>query len=104
MTANERFVRAQARVKPYPAGLPISFVYGGRKYRGLEEALFHPSTRRDEIDSRMTRTAITGRLADGLEVEGARLEHGLLHVDLIRPEAERQVRRIPITSGPITTG
>lgn len=38
-------------------------------------------------------------LADGLEVEGARLEHGLLHVDLIRPEAERQVRRIPITTG-----
>lgn len=37
-------------------------------------------------------------LADGLEVEGARLEHGLLHVDLIRPEAERQVRRIPITT------
>ena len=43
-------------------------------------------------------------LADGLEVEGARLEHGLLHVDLIRPEAERQVRRIPITSGPISAG
>ncbi|WBT05966.1 Hsp20 family protein [Brevundimonas vesicularis] len=43
-------------------------------------------------------------LADGLEVEGARLEHGLLHVDLIRPEAERQVRRIPITSGPVTAG
>jgi len=38
-------------------------------------------------------------LADGLEIEGARLEHGLLHVDLIRPEAERQVRRIPITAG-----
>ena len=38
-------------------------------------------------------------LADGLEVQGARLEHGLLHVDLIRPEAERQVRRIPITAG-----
>ena len=38
-------------------------------------------------------------LADGLEVEGARLEHGLLHVNLIRPEAERQVRRIPITDG-----
>ena len=37
-------------------------------------------------------------LADGLEIEGARLEHGLLHVDLIRPEAERQVRRIPITA------
>ncbi|KAK0340728.1 hypothetical protein LTR94_029292, partial [Friedmanniomyces endolithicus] len=38
-------------------------------------------------------------LADGLEVEGARLEHGLLHVDMIRPEAERAVRRIPITAG-----
>lgn len=37
-------------------------------------------------------------LADGLEVEGARLEHGLLHVDLIRPEQERSVRRIPITT------
>ena len=38
-------------------------------------------------------------LADGLEVAGARLEHGLLHVDLTRPEAERAVRRIPITAG-----
>ena len=38
-------------------------------------------------------------LADGLEVQGARLEHGLLHVDLIRPEAERATRRIPITVG-----
>ncbi len=38
-------------------------------------------------------------LADGLEVGGARLEHGLLHVDLIRPEGERAVRRIPISVG-----
>ncbi|MCY1560209.1 Small heat shock protein IbpB [compost metagenome] len=38
-------------------------------------------------------------LADGLEIVGARLEHGLLHVDLIRPEQERSVRRIPITTG-----
>ncbi len=37
-------------------------------------------------------------LADGLEVDSARLEHGLLHVDLVRPEQERQVRRIPITA------
>jgi HSP20 family molecular chaperone IbpA len=35
-------------------------------------------------------------LAAGLEVEGAILEHGLLHVDLIRPEPARQVRQIPI--------
>ncbi len=38
-------------------------------------------------------------LADGLEVEGARLEHGLLHVDLTRPEPVRAVRQIPITVG-----
>ncbi|MNS41125.1 Small heat shock protein IbpB [compost metagenome] len=38
-------------------------------------------------------------LADGLEVAEARLEHGLLHVDLVRPEQERQIRRIPITTG-----
>ncbi|MFC3080412.1 Hsp20 family protein [Phenylobacterium terrae] len=35
-------------------------------------------------------------LADGMEVEGALLEHGLLHIDLVRPEPERQVRQIPI--------
>ncbi len=38
-------------------------------------------------------------LADGLEVDGAQLEHGLLHVDLSRPEAEQAARRIPITTG-----
>ena len=37
-------------------------------------------------------------LADGLEISGARLEHGLLHVELIRPEQEKLVRRIPITT------
>lgn len=35
-------------------------------------------------------------LADGMVVEGATLEHGLLHVDLARPEPERPVRRIAI--------
>ena len=35
-------------------------------------------------------------LADGMEVEGATLEHGLLHVDVSRPEPERAVQRIPI--------
>ena len=37
-------------------------------------------------------------LADGMEVEAARLEHGLLHVDVARPEPEVRVRRIPITA------
>ncbi len=38
-------------------------------------------------------------LADGLEIVGARLEHGLLHVDLTRPEDAQVVRRIPISAG-----
>ena len=35
-------------------------------------------------------------LADGMEVEAATLEHGLLHIDLARPEPERRVRTIAI--------
>ena len=35
-------------------------------------------------------------LADGMEVEGALLEHGLLHLDVWRPEPERSVKSIPI--------
>ena len=37
-------------------------------------------------------------LADGMEVRGAALEHGLLHIDAVRPEPERRVRRIAISS------
>ena len=35
-------------------------------------------------------------LADGMEVEGAVLEHGLLHIDLFRPAPEKKVKQIPI--------
>ena len=35
-------------------------------------------------------------LADGLEVRGADLSNGLLSIDLVRPEAERIVRKIDI--------
>lgn len=35
-------------------------------------------------------------LADGMEVEGAILEHGLLHVDAFRPEKASVVRQVPI--------
>jgi HSP20 family molecular chaperone IbpA len=37
-------------------------------------------------------------LAEGMVVEEALLEHGLLHIDLSRPEPERRVVRIPIKS------
>ena len=35
-------------------------------------------------------------LADGMEVMGAELQHGLLSIDLARPEPERIIRRIDI--------
>lgn len=35
-------------------------------------------------------------LADGMVVEGAVLEHGLLHIDLARPEPETRVQTVPI--------
>ena len=37
-------------------------------------------------------------LAEGVEVAGARLEHGLLHIDLLRAVSEGVVQTIPITS------
>ncbi len=35
-------------------------------------------------------------LADGMIVDGAVLEHGLLHIDLARPEPEKRVVKVPI--------
>lgn len=35
-------------------------------------------------------------LADGMVVDGATLEHGLLHIDLARPEPEKRVQSIAI--------
>lgn len=37
-------------------------------------------------------------MADGMEVDGATLEHGLLHVDVVRLEPATQVKRIDIKS------
>jgi HSP20 family molecular chaperone IbpA len=37
-------------------------------------------------------------LADGMEVSGALLEHGLLHIDLTRIPPAKLVKRIPIQS------
>jgi HSP20 family molecular chaperone IbpA len=38
-------------------------------------------------------------LADGMVVQAATLEHGLLHIDLVRPEPERRVTTVPIRTG-----
>jgi HSP20 family molecular chaperone IbpA len=39
-------------------------------------------------------------LAEGMEVSGATLENGLLHVDLVREEQPAVVKTIPISNGP----
>ncbi|MBI3453492.1 MAG: Hsp20 family protein [Rhodospirillales bacterium] len=38
-------------------------------------------------------------LADGIEVAGASLENGLLHIDLVRPQVEAKVRKVEIKAG-----
>ena len=38
-------------------------------------------------------------LADGIEVVGAELDNGLLHIDLVRPKVESRERSIEIRSG-----
>lgn len=38
-------------------------------------------------------------LADGLDVVGATLDSGLLHIELLRPKPETRIRRIEIRSG-----
>ena len=43
-------------------------------------------------------------LADGIEVTAARLDNGLLSIDLMRPPVEARVRSIPIDVGPNDSG
>ena len=39
-------------------------------------------------------------LAEGIEISGASLDNGLLHIDLIRPQPEVSTRIIDIAAGP----
>ncbi|MCX7933066.1 MAG: Hsp20 family protein [Rhodovarius sp.] len=43
-------------------------------------------------------------IAEGIEVEGAWLDKGLLHIDLVRPMPEVRVKSIPITTRSQGTG
>jgi HSP20 family molecular chaperone IbpA len=38
-------------------------------------------------------------LAEGIEIKGAWLNNGLLHIDLMRPQPETRIRTIPIDTG-----
>lgn len=46
----------------------------------------------------------TFMLAEGIEVEGAALENGLLGIDLVRPTVEAPIRTVPIEPGRNATG
>lgn len=43
-------------------------------------------------------------LAEGIEIAGARLDNGLLSIDLMRPKIEPKVRSIPIETAPKSAG
>ena len=43
-------------------------------------------------------------LADGLEIAGADLTNGLLSIEIVRPEVQPQIRRIPICNAAATSG
>ncbi len=60
----------------------------GRR-EGEERAFLH----RGIAARGFTRTFV---LADGMEVDQAALEHGLLHIEVRRPEPRRSVRQVPI--------
>lgn len=50
-----------------PERLPVSFVYGGEKVRGIP-ASYHPNVERVLVDANITMFIITGRNSDGLEI------------------------------------
>jgi HSP20 family molecular chaperone IbpA len=64
-------------------------IVAGKRENATDEAYLH----RGIAARGFIRTFI---LADGMKVQSALLSHGLLHVDVVRPEPERLVQRIPI--------
>jgi HSP20 family molecular chaperone IbpA len=76
-----------------PDQLSVTVEGGQLVIRGEREGADRAYLHRGIAARGFTRTFV---LADGLEVEGALLEHGLLHVEVVRPEPSLKVRQIPI--------
>ncbi|MGH8430664.1 MAG: Hsp20 family protein [Solimonas sp.] len=77
----------------------------------MENQLTVRGKQTDETDRVFLHRGIAARqfqrafmLADGIEVTGARLDNGLLSIDLVRPVSEPRVRNIPIDAGRGTAG
>lgn len=76
-----------------PDQLSVTLEGGQLVVRGEREGADRAYLHRGIAARGFTRTFV---LAEGLEVEGAVLEHGLLHIEVVRPEPTLAVRQIPI--------
>jgi HSP20 family molecular chaperone IbpA len=79
-----------------PDQLSVTVEGGQLVIRGEREGAERAFLHRGIAARGFTRTFV---LADGLEVEGALLEHGLLHVEVVRPEPSLKVKQVPIRTG-----
>ena len=92
-----------------PAGLRISLAVAGFTMDDLQitqedNQLVIRGRQQDDTQGRVfLHRGIAARqfqrafvLAEGIEVKGAWLDNGLLHIDLVRPQPEVRVRSIPI--------
>jgi HSP20 family molecular chaperone IbpA len=76
-----------------PDQLSVTVEGGQLVIRGEREGADRAYLHRGIAARGFTRTFV---LADGLEVDGALLEHGLLHVEVVRPEPSLQIKQVPI--------
>jgi HSP20 family molecular chaperone IbpA len=79
-----------------PDQLSVTVEGGQLVIRGEREGADRAYLHRGIAARGFTRTFV---LADGLEVEGALLEHGLLHVEVVRPEPSLKVKQVQIRTG-----
>ncbi len=93
-----------------PAGLRISLAVAGFTMDDLQitqedNQLVIRGRQQDDTQGRVfIHRGIAARqfqrafvMAEGIEVKGAWLDNGLLHIDLVRPQPDVRVRSIPIT-------
>ena len=93
-----------------PAGLRITLAVAGFTMQDLQitqednQLVIRGRQTDDSADRVFLQRGIAARqfqrafvLAEGIEVKGAFLDNGLLHVDLSRPQPEQRVKTIPIS-------
>ncbi len=96
-----------------PAGLRITLAVAGFSMDDLQitqedNQLVIRGRQSDDTQGRVfLHRGIAGRqfqrafvLAEGIDISGAWLDSGLLHIDLARPQPEVRVKRIEISKGP----